>query len=178
MKQLGLTWTSITAIVIRPFRTTPTWTIGTIRLNDAANVLFLNFASLIFALVGQLTDKHEKISEFFGGLFLGGIFVCYSWRLLDALESNILTFHPFLLRQSKVVKLSFKWSLNSNFQCNKQTPYVQLVKLSNIIVYHLVQQCNTILRTQAVPKMLRQRATARNVSFSKISNGGFSKSIL
>ena len=78
MKQLGVTWTSITAIVIRPFRTTPTWTIGAIRLNDAANVLFLNFASLIFALVGQLTDKHEKISEFFGGLFLGGIFVCYS----------------------------------------------------------------------------------------------------
>ena len=38
----------------------------------------LKFCLFNFALVGQLTDKHEKISEFFGGLFLGGIFVCYS----------------------------------------------------------------------------------------------------
>ena len=77
-------------------------------------MFFLNFVSLIFALAGQSTDKHVKhVSQL------------ESFANLDCLSP---------LRQSKVVKLFFEWSLNLNFQCNQQMHYVQLVKLSKIIV--------------------------------------------
>ena len=66
----------------------------------------------------------------------------YKWFLRQAVTQKFIEIVKINEEQkdianSKVVKLSFKWSINLDFQCSQQTPYVQLVKLSRRYFHHI-----------------------------------------
>ena len=66
----------------------------------------------------------------------------YKWFLRQAVTQKFIEIVEINEEQkdianSKVVKLSFEWSINLDFQCSQQTSYVQLVKLSRRYFHHI-----------------------------------------